>query len=118
MAQRILALAAEEVPERLQEALQSLGEGEVRRCPAGRVLLAGKGRGVRPVRRAKAASPRVRCSSRRPLLVAAGRYGDHAGPEGEGDGSFAKRDLQRWVFSELCCGGAGRDCGPSPAGWQ
>uniref|UniRef100_A0A8B9M6K6 FA complementation group I n=1 Tax=Accipiter nisus TaxID=211598 RepID=A0A8B9M6K6_9AVES len=63
MAQRILALAAEEAPERLQEALQSLGEGEVRRCPAGRVLLAGKGRGVRPVRRAKAASPRVRCSS-------------------------------------------------------
>uniref|UniRef100_A0A8B9M890 FA complementation group I n=1 Tax=Accipiter nisus TaxID=211598 RepID=A0A8B9M890_9AVES len=45
MAQRILALAAEEAPERLQEALQSLGEGEVRRCPAGRVLLAGKGRG-------------------------------------------------------------------------
>uniref|UniRef100_A0A8C8AKP2 FA complementation group I n=1 Tax=Otus sunia TaxID=257818 RepID=A0A8C8AKP2_9STRI len=35
MAQRILALAAEEVPERLQEALQSLGEGEVRGCPAG-----------------------------------------------------------------------------------
>uniref|UniRef100_A0A8B9MA10 FA complementation group I n=1 Tax=Accipiter nisus TaxID=211598 RepID=A0A8B9MA10_9AVES len=35
MAQRILALAAEEAPERLQEALQSLGEGEVRRCPAG-----------------------------------------------------------------------------------
>uniref|UniRef100_A0A663E8H9 FA complementation group I n=1 Tax=Aquila chrysaetos chrysaetos TaxID=223781 RepID=A0A663E8H9_AQUCH len=62
MAQRILALAAEEVPERLQEALQSLGEGEVRRCPAGWVPLAGKGRGVRPVRRAKAASPRVRCS--------------------------------------------------------
>ncbi|XP_050758921.1 Fanconi anemia group I protein [Gymnogyps californianus] len=29
MAQRILALAAEEVPERLQEALQSLGEGEL-----------------------------------------------------------------------------------------
>uniref|UniRef100_A0A663E936 FA complementation group I n=1 Tax=Aquila chrysaetos chrysaetos TaxID=223781 RepID=A0A663E936_AQUCH len=45
MAQRILALAAEEVPERLQEALQSLGEGEVRRCPAGWVPLAGKGRG-------------------------------------------------------------------------
>ncbi|KAM9637706.1 Fanconi anemia group I protein isoform 2-T2 [Morphnus guianensis] len=29
MAQRILALAAEDVPERLQEALQSLGEGEL-----------------------------------------------------------------------------------------
>uniref|UniRef100_A0A8C3K1B7 FA complementation group I n=1 Tax=Calidris pygmaea TaxID=425635 RepID=A0A8C3K1B7_9CHAR len=35
MAQRILALAAEEGPERLREALQSLGESEVRRGPAG-----------------------------------------------------------------------------------
>ena len=42
MAQRILALAAEEVPERLQEALQSLGEGEVRGCPAGWALCAGR----------------------------------------------------------------------------
>lgn len=35
MAQRILSLAAEEGPERLQEALQSLAEGEVRAGRAG-----------------------------------------------------------------------------------
>lgn len=43
----------------------------------------------------------MKCPSQRPLLVAAGRYGDQAGPEGQGDGSFAKRDLQRWVTAEL-----------------
>lgn len=42
MAQRILALAAEEAPERLQEALQSLGESEVSGGPAGWALCAGK----------------------------------------------------------------------------
>lgn len=42
MAQRILALAAEESPERLREALQSLGEREVRGGPAGWALGAGK----------------------------------------------------------------------------
>uniref|UniRef100_A0A8C8ALB5 FA complementation group I n=1 Tax=Otus sunia TaxID=257818 RepID=A0A8C8ALB5_9STRI len=50
MAQRILALAAEEVPERLQEALQSLGEGEVRGCPAGWARGEGPGGGCAPLR--------------------------------------------------------------------
>lgn len=45
MAQYILALAAEEAPERLQEALQSLGEDEVRGRPAGWALCAGTGSG-------------------------------------------------------------------------
>lgn len=40
MAQRILELAAEEAPERLQEALQSLGESEVSGSPAGWALCA------------------------------------------------------------------------------
>lgn len=83
MAQRILSLAAEEGPERLQEALQSLAEGEVRgaRGPGGEAppgLLRGR----------LTASP----------CLAAGGHGDQAGPEGQGDGGFAERDLQRWVM--------------------
>lgn len=35
------------------------------------------------------------------LLVAAGRDGDEAGPEGQGDGGAAEGDLQRWVVAGL-----------------
>lgn len=95
MAQRILALAAEEGPERLQEALQSLAESEVRG--------AGRGAGMR----------RRGCSAGGTWLtecpcLAAGRHGDQAGPEGEGDGGSAEGDLQRWVMCELLM------CGPQP----
>lgn len=96
MAQRILSLAAQDGPERLQEALQSLAEGEVRaaRGPGGeRGCAAAAAHGI-------------------PLSLAAGGHGVQAGPEGEGDGGSAERDFQRWVTSAL----RSRGCGPSPGG--
>ncbi|NXE09388.1 FANCI protein, partial [Lophotis ruficrista] len=64
MAQRILALAAEEAPERLQEALQSLGEGEVRGGPAGLGAVCGE-RGRLPLGGPCRSSP---CSQRSGVL--------------------------------------------------
>lgn len=91
MAQRVLALAAEEGPERLQEALQGLGEDEVR----------GRGPPVTPHPRAGGSPGGVWGAWQLGLLVAAGRDGDEAGPEGQGDGGAAEGDLQRWVVAGL-----------------
>lgn len=63
MAQRILQLAAEESPERLQEALQGLAEGEVPGGEGAPPALSG-GRG--------AASPALKSGSRRGLLFQLG----------------------------------------------